>query len=310
MRIYEDYIPELDESSRVAQFDRTSKKVFFATMSAFIDGSFFNNDATEEDRKRHESYNNRATTQLLHDIQKAGLNYQKITGLWEGETESSFLVWNTAYNFEQFTDFILYLAEVYKQWGVCIGRWVPDKKEYEVNLWKTASLDSIVYKKESTFTTVSVVDAIHKNGTILTRHIYDKNKNVDANKTKDAIMFEDIQRASNALGSNSLVGAYLRRDFIKELKTHRMLKTNPFIYVPNVANGISTFNSLTEESEVGVIPDKKVFEVTYSIYRRGDAVHTKDVIARTYDEAIEVFYSDMDEQNITPMIINCELVEG
>ena len=310
MRIYEDYTPELDESSRVAQFNRTSKKAFFATLSAFIDSSFFNNDATALDRKRHASYNNRATTQLLHDLKKSGLDYQKITGLWDGETENSFLVWNTAYTYEQFTDLMLYFAETYKQWAVCVGKWEPDIEKYDIVLWQTNSLDNIKYVKGDSFTTVSVVDALNRSASVLTRHIYDKDKNINPDKLKDAIMFEEIQRNPCILANNSLNGAYCRRDFIKALKRKQSLKNQPIAFMPDVQAGISTFNSLTEAQDVGVIPDEKVFEITYTVYKHGNAVHTTDVTARTYDDAIEAFYTEMDGQNMTPMIINCELVEG
>ena len=127
------------------------------------------------------------------------------------------------------------------------------------------------------------------------------------------MLIKDIQSEytnNPIVESSSNIDAYIRKDFTKDSKKHRSRKNNPFMYVPDIGKGISTFNSLTEESEVGVLPDEKEFEITYSIYQRGNAVHTKDVTARTYDEAIEVFYSEMDEQNITPIIINCELVEG
>ena len=162
-----------------------------------------------------ERYCEQVTNQLLYDLKKLGLEYQKITGIWAGEIENSFLVWNTNYTFEQFRDLMLKLNENYKQWGICIGRWDIDKNEYSIDLWETDSLDNIKYSPKKHFTKVSVRDSILDSGTILTRHIYLKEGKIDLNKERN-ISFEALEHNICCAASEGMAGYYHRRGLLEE----------------------------------------------------------------------------------------------
>ena len=205
----------LEESSRVDVFRAKSAKRFFATISGFVDKQFFIDNSGIYDEKAHQKYNERNTNSLLTNLKRLGLEYQKITGFWYGDTEKSFLMWNTAYTWEQFQQIMLKLNKLFKQWGICIGRKVDDK--YEINLWETDNLENINYKVVKTFTTIKIEDALKDFGTILTRKIYDKYGKLDSSKTKDVIKFESLQKDVSMTSSECLMGAYKRRDLLKEL---------------------------------------------------------------------------------------------
>ncbi len=215
IRLDKPTITALRESDRVSDFRNKSDKRFFATISGFVDKYFFTNDEGLYDEKAHQRYNERNTNSLLSYLKRLGFEYQKITGIWAGDIEKSFLVWNTAYTWEQFQQIMLKLNELFKQWGICIGRKVENK--YEIDLWETHSLDDIEYKISKTFTAVTIVDAIQQSGTLLTRKIYDRNGKVSHNKVKRAIVFEELQRNVCAAASHGSVGFYTRRQLIREL---------------------------------------------------------------------------------------------
>ncbi|WP_300924644.1 hypothetical protein [uncultured Clostridium sp.] len=205
---------ELEESNRIDDFRAKSEKRFFATISGFVDKSLFTKDS-KYDEDAHKKYNERNTNSLQSKLKEMGLEYQKITGIWDNTSEKSFLVWNTAYTWEQFQQIMLKLNEIFKQWGICIGRKINDK--YEINLWKTDDLDNISYKVVKNFTTISISDALKDSGTILTRKIYDNNNEIDPNKIKDSIIFEKLEKNICAASSECLMGAYIRRELIKSL---------------------------------------------------------------------------------------------
>ena len=210
---------ELDESNRAYDFSRKSKRRFFATISAFVDKQFFNNDETKEDKFHHDSYNNRATNQLLNDLKRLGLDYQKVVGIWDGETENSYVVWNTAYTYEEFRNITLKLAETFKQWAVCVGRYVGEESSedlYSVELYVTDSLENIEYKLDDTFKKISLNDALAKNKTILTRHIYNSDREIDTSKTNQSFVFEELVENRCLASSESLLGAYKRSGLLKE----------------------------------------------------------------------------------------------
>ena len=192
-----------------------ANKRFFSTLSAFIDKSRYLKQYPHGDDNLWERYCEQVTNQLLYDLKKLGLEYQKITGIWAGEIENSFLVWNTNYTFEQFRDLMLKLNENYKQWGICIGRWDIDKNEYSIDLWETDSLDNIKYSPKKHFTKVSVRDSILDSGTILTRHIYLKEGKIDLNKERN-ISFEALEHNICCAASEGMAGYYHRRDLLEE----------------------------------------------------------------------------------------------
>lgn len=201
------------ESDRIEDFKRKSSKRFFATLSAFIDLSWYKEQHQDNDEASWKRYCDRATSQLQSDLIRLGLEYQRVIGAWFGSMESSFLVWNTAYTFEQFQALMLKLNENYKQQGICIGKWVEDK--YSIDLWETESLNSIRYKIIKHFDTLSVTDGLKEFGTILTRHIYSKDGKIDPSKTK-AIAFESLQKNICLASSECLIGAYKRDSLLEE----------------------------------------------------------------------------------------------
>lgn len=200
---------EANESNRVDDFKVKSKRRFFATISGYIDKDWYlaqNPDNTEESWER---YCNKATEQLQSNLKRLGLEYQKILGAWEGGEEKSFLVWNTYYTFEQFQALMLKLNKDFKQWAICIGKWVEDK--YAIDLWQTNSLDKkmISYKIVDSFTKISPKEAIHQNWTVLTRHTFKENN-------EPSIAFEEIERNISMASSWSQWGAYKRGKLLKE----------------------------------------------------------------------------------------------
>lgn len=204
-----------NESDRIEDFRRKSTKRFFSTISAFVGYSWYMEQSPRNTETSWKRYCHSATNQLMSDLKRLGLEYQKITGIWAGEIENSFLVWNTNYTFEQFRDLMLKLNENYKQWGICIGRWDIDKKEYSIDLWETDSLDNIKYSPKEHFTKVSVRDSILDSGTILTRHIYLKEGKIDLNKERN-ISFEALESNICCAASEGMAGYYHRRDLLKE----------------------------------------------------------------------------------------------
>ena len=201
------------ESDRVEDFKRKSTKRFFATLSAFIDSDWYKKQNQGNDEISWKRYCDKATNQLQSDLKRLGLEYQKVTGAWFGSMENSFLVWNTAYTFEQFQALMLKLNENYKQWGICIGKWMEN--QYSVDLWETKSLDDIKYGVTKHFSRLSLTDGLKEFGTILTRHLYSKEGKIDSTKTK-AIKFESLQENICCAASESLVGAYKRDSLLKE----------------------------------------------------------------------------------------------
>ena len=204
----------IKESNRVDDFKAKSTKRFFATISGFVDASLFTTN-DEYDEKGHKRYNETNTLSLQSYLKRLGLEYQKVSGLWDSVLEKSFIVWNTAYTWEQFQQVMLKLNELFKQWGICIGRKVDDK--YQIDLWQTESLDDIHYEKVDTFSAVEISDALKDSGTILTRKIYDKEGNIDTKKIRDSIKFEELQKNICAASSESMAGYYTRRRLIEEL---------------------------------------------------------------------------------------------
>lgn len=202
-----------NESNRVEDFREKSSKRFFATISAFIDEKYYLIQNPTNNRRTWKRYCYKATEQLQTDLKRLGLEYQKVTGAWQGSMESSFLVWNTAYTFEQFQALMLKLNGNYKQWGICIGRKVNDL--YSVDLWETDNLDKPNYTIKNHFTNISVTDGLKEFGTILTRHIYSKEGEIDKNKTT-AVRFEELEKNICCAASESLSGAYARDKLLKE----------------------------------------------------------------------------------------------
>lgn len=190
-----------------------STKSFFATLSTYIDKEWYLKQSQANNEDSWKRYCNTATNELHLDLKRLGLEYQKVTGAWFGSMENSFLVWNTAYTFDQFQALMLKLNENYKQWGICIGKWEKDK--YSIDLWETDSLDKIIYKVTNHFTKVSVTDGLKEFGTILTRHIYSKDRIIDESKTT-AVKFESLQKNICCAASESLSGAYKRETLLKE----------------------------------------------------------------------------------------------
>lgn len=202
------------ESDRVKDFEKKAEKTFFATLSGFIDSKFFTNEKGY-DKESHQKYNERANRQLLSDLKRLGLNYQKISGVWWGEFEKSYLVWNTAYSWEQFQQIMLKLNEYYKQWGICIGRKVDN--EYDIDLWETDNLDNIEYNKTSHFTKLGIIDALKENGTILHRKIYGSNGKISPNKVSKGIVFESLQENFCSAQDKYSTGFYVRRGLLRDL---------------------------------------------------------------------------------------------
>lgn len=206
------------ESDRVEDFKRKSTKRFFATLSAYIDYGWYKKQNKNNDEASWERYCNQATNQLQSGLKRLGLEYQKVTGVW-GNIEKSFLVWNTNYTFEQFQALMLKLNENYKQFAICIGKWVDG--QYSIKLWETKSLDEIEYQVASQFTKVSVVDALKESGTVLTRHIYYKGstqgrpEDIDSGKTR-AILFESLEENICCAASEGMGGFYERQRLLKE----------------------------------------------------------------------------------------------
>lgn len=225
------------ESDRRESFFLQSKRRFFATISAYIDSRFFINDSGVYDSKGHTKYNERATISLMNELKRFGLQYQRILGIWDGEFEKSFLVWNTAYTYPEFEKLILKLNKNFKQWAVCIGRWDEELKEYKIGFWSTNSLDFIDYHLENTFTKVSPELALLEvrselggdmvtgdsilergRGTILTRKINDSTGRPDFGKIgSSGISFEALEFTPCLASSESLNGVYKRRELLKEL---------------------------------------------------------------------------------------------
>ncbi len=207
---------EANEGDRVEAFKQRAERNFFATLSGFIDNSFFMDEETGKyDKKKHQENNQTADHSLCSDLKRLGLNYQKVTGAWAGSIEKSFVVWNTAYTWEQFQQIMLKLNEIYKQWGICIGRKSGDK--YDIDLWETDSLKDITYKKTSHFTKINVVDALKESGTILTRKINNKQGEISPKKVNRGIVFESVQTNPCLAASESLMGSYKRKALLKDL---------------------------------------------------------------------------------------------
>lgn len=215
------------ESDRVEAFRGKADKRFFATISAFIGKRFCQEqgyfpsrvDYLDFDSYGYNLYNQRATQQLESDIKRLGLDYQKISGYWDKESERSFLVWNTLYTWEQFQNIMLELNKYYKQKGILIGKMVD--REYQVDCWETDSLSDISYKVTEHFSSLSVVDALEKNGTILTRNIHNEDGSISPDKTKRAIVFESLQGKSCAANDEYMAGFYTRRRLLKELESEK-----------------------------------------------------------------------------------------
>ena len=205
---------EAEESDRAETFIKETDKHFFATLSGCIDKSFFTDEKDRYFKQNHNRYNLYATKALLSDLKRLCLNYQKVTGVWDNEFEKSYVVWNTAYNYEYFQKIILELSKFYKQWAVCIGRKV-DKDLYDIDLWSTDSLDNIQYYKYAHYTKVSIVEALKLNGTVLTRKIYNSKGEVDLEKTKRAVKFEGLSTNIGLASNESLHGAYGREANLK-----------------------------------------------------------------------------------------------
>lgn len=202
-----------NESNPLGDFNRKASKRFFATISAYIDKSFFTDKTGRYDEKAHQRYNEWATLHLQNDLKWLGLEYQKISGLWEYELEKSFLVWNTAYTYQQFESIMLQLNKSLRQWAICICRW--DKDKYLINLWQTDSLENISYYVVDEFTKVSPVEAIKGFGTILTRKIRNKNGELTLDKVP-AIKFEALESNVCCAASESMGGHYARERLMKE----------------------------------------------------------------------------------------------
>lgn len=113
---------QLIESNRVDDFLKKPNKRYFATISGFVDKSFFTDDEGNYNEEKHNQYNERNNRSLLTYLKRLGLEYQKVTGIWEGGEEKSYLVYNTAYSWEDFRKIILKLGELCTQWALCIGR--------------------------------------------------------------------------------------------------------------------------------------------------------------------------------------------
>ena len=199
------------ESERIETFKRRAERDFFATISAFIDSKFF------VDKNTHQRYNERATMALLTDLKRLGLNYQKITGVWAGDFEKSYLVWNTAYEWEQFQKIILKLGEYYTQWAVCIGKKDKGFDTYNIDLWETDNLENTEYKITQHWNSLSVIDAVGDYGTILTRKIRNTLGEISDNKLKRAIKLESLQTTPCLAANESLNGAYKRDILVKQL---------------------------------------------------------------------------------------------
>lgn len=204
------------ESDKIEVFKGRASKHFFAILSAFIDDSFFTDKERIYNVKGHNEYNKRATAQLQSDLKRLGLNYQKITGLWDGGYEKSFLVWNVAYSLPDFIKVMFQLSKYYKQKGICIGRGVGND-EYDVEVYKTESLDNIAYVNEKHYGKVSIADALKEYGTMLTRKVYDSKGKIDPDKVKRVIVFESLQENPCSAQDQYLVGCYERRDLIRDL---------------------------------------------------------------------------------------------
>lgn len=172
------------------------------------------------DVQAHQRYNKRNTNSLPVYLKRLGLEYQSITGCWLGDIEKSFLVWNTAYAWEQFQQIMLKLNKLYKQRGICIGRKVDDK--YDIYLLETDDLNSILYKVSRTFTTANVTDALRQFGTVFTRD------EIAPDKVQDTIKFEALQKNVCAASAECLMGAYNRNSLIKSLMAATSIETLNF----------------------------------------------------------------------------------
>lgn len=210
---------QLVESNRVDDFLKKSSKRYFATISGFVDKSFFTDSESSYDEARHKRYNERNDKSLLTYLKRYGLEYQKVTGMWEGGEEKSYLVYNTAYSWEDFRKIILKLGELCTQWALCIGRVVGNR--YYIEYWETSSLTNISYEHTETFHTVSIADVLAQFKTVLLRKIHDEKGNIDPAKTRDSIVFEELQRNVCLAASESLMGAYKRRALLNELQILR-----------------------------------------------------------------------------------------
>lgn len=229
---------DLAESKPVDCFAIRSKKRNFATISACISLDLFQGESGEiisaDVKKSWKQYNIRKTEQLKQAIINVGLDYQKVTGIWEGSLEKSFIVWNTFYDFERFTNLILKLAKDFKQWAVCIGKaddvgadftaYNPNDK-YDIALYETNSLDNINYVKSKTFTKITLVDGLDICGTILGRKLFKTNSNgelvsseVEPNKTiNKEIVFENYVVNNLIYGACGIGGSFARQRIYEEI---------------------------------------------------------------------------------------------
>lgn len=123
---------------------------------------------------------------LLNHFKKLGLSYRKVNSvnyIHNSANENCYIVWNTYYTFEQFKSIMLKFCELYRQKKVIVGR----KKRNAKEGYKTEILN-----------------------------ISDKNSTSYKSKYLCGETLEPTVNFKSAVASNTFIGAYARRDALKE----------------------------------------------------------------------------------------------
>ena len=188
---------------------------YFATIRGFADGKIFTDKASMNDESQYEKYNDRKPVSLQAKLKHLGFEYQKVSGVRENETEITFVVWNTAYRWEDFKRVMLRMNEMCKQRIVCIGRKAGGK--YEVALFETASLENIDYYVKCKMESAHIADALTESIAVLRQGGYDKNRCMDRSKVQGAVKFEKLESNYCLAASRSMCGYYKRKMIIEEL---------------------------------------------------------------------------------------------
>ena len=93
--------------------------------------------------------------------------------------------------------------------------------KYNIEYWETDDPANISYHHTNTYTSVSIANILAQFKTVLLRKIHDERGNINLSKTKDSIVFEELQKNVCLAASESLMGAYKRDTILKKFLAPR-----------------------------------------------------------------------------------------
>ena len=159
-----------------------------------------------------------------NELKRFGLAWQKVVCLRDGAAEDRYIVWNTAYGYEDFRFLSLKLSEICKQRAICVGKYAGEGSVeglYTVECFAADPSDPARYKLAKTFERISLKTALIREETVRSG----ADGATDADQTNQSFVFEEIAESPCLASSESLLGAYKRRDLLKEFSAGPRLPT-------------------------------------------------------------------------------------